>query len=147
MAVQGPIPVEFGTAFPFGAYGIKVEPIFDFDRSTKENKVQERDKERPDLLMWAVEVYDADDTVRAADRSVKVKIAAPVQPVLPERPAGWPFTPVEFEGLRIRPWIKENNGRSSLAYSYSAKGVRAPGKPAPAAEKTPVGAGAASTKN
>ena len=39
----------------------------------------------------------------ARQRTVKVKIAAQYQPVLPDAPAGLAFIPVEFEGLQATP--------------------------------------------
>src|SRR3954451_14946940 len=98
MAVQGPFKVSFGDVFPFGAF-IKggVEPVRDFDRSTRENFVQARDKESGELV-WAVEVRDADP---AAKVTFKVKLTAPVQPIMPEAPVGFPFVPVEFDGLSV----------------------------------------------
>ncbi|TDD14565.1 plasmid replication, integration and excision activator [Actinomadura sp. KC06] len=118
MAVQGPFKVTFGDVFPFGAF-IKggVEPVRDFDRSSKENFVQARDKESGELV-WAVEALDADP---AAKGTFKVKLTAPVQPVMPEAPAGFPFVPVEFDGLSVTPYVNSQNGR--LAYSLKATGM------------------------
>ncbi|WP_203596194.1 hypothetical protein [Actinomadura bangladeshensis] len=46
MAVQGPFKVAFGDVFPYGAF-VKggVEAVRDFDRSSKDNFVQARDKD------------------------------------------------------------------------------------------------------
>ena len=46
MAISGPIKVECGEVFPFGL-GIvgSVAPLADFDASTKDNRVQARDKD------------------------------------------------------------------------------------------------------
>ena len=98
MAVQGPFKVAFGDVFPYGAF-IKggVEAVRDFDRSTRENFVQARDKESGELV-WAVEVLDADPESKG---TFKVKLSAAVQPVMPEAPAGFPFVPVEFDGLNV----------------------------------------------
>ncbi|MCP9949334.1 plasmid replication, integration and excision activator [Actinomadura madurae] len=119
MAVQGPFKVSFGDVFPFGAF-IKggVEPVRDFDRSTRENFVQARDKESGELV-WAVEVLDADPESKG---TFKVKLMAPVQPVMPEAPAGFPFVPVEFDGLAVTPYVNSGTGR--LAYSLKAAAVR-----------------------
>ncbi|WUI01596.1 plasmid replication, integration and excision activator [Spirillospora sp. NBC_00431] len=119
MAVQGPFKVAFGDVFPYGAF-IKggVEPVRDFDRSSKENFVQARDKESGELV-WAVEALDADP---AAKGTFKVKLTAPVQPVMPEAPAGFPFVPVEFDGLAVTPYVNSGTGR--LAYSLKAAGMR-----------------------
>jgi hypothetical protein len=105
----------------------------DFDKSSKEHKVQARDKITGDL-MWSVALYDADPEARHADRSIKVKIAAAVQPVLPEALPGMPFRSVEFDGLMVRPYV---NGSGRLAYSFSARGIKA-AKPAPAPAKVQI---------
>ena len=45
MALQGPIPVEFGVVFPSGAYAAGAfEPVRNFDASTGEKFVQSNDK-------------------------------------------------------------------------------------------------------
>jgi hypothetical protein len=119
MAVQGPFKVAFGDVFPYGAF-VKggVEPVRDFDRSSRENFVQGRDKDTGELV-WSVEVLDADP---ASKGTFKVKLIAPVQPVLPEAPAGFPFVPVEFDGLMVTPYVNSQNNR--LAYSLKAAGMR-----------------------
>lgn len=119
MAVQGPFKVAFGDVFPFGAF-VKggVEPVRDFDRSTRENFVQARDKDSGELV-WAVEVLDADPESKG---TFKVKLAAAVQPIVPEAPAGFPFVPVEFDGLSVTPYVNSGTGR--LAYSLKAAAVR-----------------------
>lgn len=71
-----------------------------------------------------VEVIDADQTARA--RTVKVKVAAQVQPVLPNGPAGSPFVPVEFTGLTVTPYVTQ---AGKLGYSLKATGIRAPSAP------------------
>ncbi len=99
MALQGPIPVEFGLVFPAGVYAAGgFEPVRDFDASSNGRFVQSKDK-ATGLPLWTVEVIDADTTART--RTVKVKVAAQVQPVLPNAPAGVPFVPVEFTGLTV----------------------------------------------
>ncbi|URM97070.1 plasmid replication, integration and excision activator [Actinomadura madurae] len=119
MAVQDPFKVAFGDVFPFGAF-VKggVEPVRDFDRSTRENFVQARDKDTGELV-WAVEVLDADPESKG---TFKVKLTGPVQPIVPEAPAGFPFVPVEFEGLAVTPYVNSGTGR--LAYSLKAAAVR-----------------------
>jgi hypothetical protein len=121
MAVRGPFRVQFGDVFPLGAF-VKggVEAVRDFDQSTKERPVQARDKDTGEL-MWSVEVLDADPEAKG---SIKVKIIAPVQPILPEAPAGYPFVPVEFDGLTVTPYVNSQNNR--LAYSLKAAVMRSP---------------------
>jgi hypothetical protein len=59
--------------FPFGAYVVsEVEPVRDFDKSTRERPVQQRDKESG-LPVWSVSVLDADPAARKSDRTVTVK--------------------------------------------------------------------------
>ena len=90
MAVTGQIPIEFGTVFPAGAYAAGgIEMVRDFDRSSGDRVVQQADK-HSGLPLWVVEVIDAQEDAR--QRTVKVKIAAQVQPVLPPPVPGSPFT-------------------------------------------------------
>jgi len=46
-------PVRFNDVFGHGAFASSVERVDDFDKSTRENKVQARDKAANELL-WAV---------------------------------------------------------------------------------------------
>ena len=81
MALQGPIPVEFGLVFPDGVYAAGgFEPVRDFDASTNGRFVQSKDK-ASGLPLWQVEVIDADATART--RTVKMKVAAQVQLSMP----------------------------------------------------------------
>ena len=132
MAIQGPIPVEFGTMFPDGAFAAGgFEMVRDFDRSQGDRVVQQVDK-HTGLPLWVVEVIDADPEAR--QRTVKVKVAAQVQPVLPPQPPGSPFTPVEFEGMTVTPYVDSGRcqGKGKCAarqgYSLKATGVRAPSR-------------------
>ena len=132
MALQGPIPIEFGMVFPAGAYAAGgIEMVRDFDRSSGDRVVQQVDK-HTGLPLWVVEVIDADESAR--QRTVKVKVAAQVQPVLPPPPPGSPFTAVEFDGMTATPYVDsgrcQGNGRcgARVAYSFKATGVRAPSR-------------------
>ena len=112
MSLQGPIPVEFGTVFPRGAFAAGAfDPVRDFDASKDGRFVQSKDKATGPPL-WVIEVIDPDPEAR--DRTVKVKVAAPVQPVIRHRPAGLPFVPVEFTGMTVTPYV---NQAGRLAYS------------------------------
>ena len=96
--------------------------------------VQQADKVTG-LPLWVVEVINADPEAR--QRTVKVKVAAQVQPVLPPPPPGSPFTPVEFEGLTVTPYVDagrcnaKETGKcgARMAYSLKATGVRSPSRP------------------
>ena len=125
MALQGPIPVEFGVVFPSGAYAAGAfEPVRNFDASTGEKFVQSNDK-TSGIPLWVIEVIDADPAART--RAVKVKVAAHEQPGVPAGQHGSPFTPVEFTGMAVTYYV---NQAGRLAYSLKAGGVRAPGRPA-----------------
>ncbi len=121
MAVQGPIPVEFAQVFPRGLFAAGTfEPVRDFDASKAGGRfVQSKDKVSG-LPLWQVDAIDADPAAR--DKTVRVKVAATDQPVLPAPAAGLPFVPVEFAGLTVTPYVSQA-GR--LAYSLKATGVRA----------------------
>ena len=132
MALQGPIPVQFGQAFPDGVYAAgSFEMVRDFDRSTADRVVQQTDKDSG-LPLWVVEVIDAQEDAR--QRTVKVKVAAQVQPVLPPPVPGSPFTAVEFEGMTATPYVDatrcQGHDRCAArqAYSLKATGVRAPSR-------------------
>ena len=132
MALQGPIPVQFGAVFPDGAYAAgSFEMVRDYDRSTPDRAVQQADKDSG-LPLWAVEVIDAQENAR--QRTVKVKVAAQVQPVLPPPSPGSPFTAVEFDGMTATPYVDsgrcQGNGRcgARVAYSFKATGIRAPSR-------------------
>jgi hypothetical protein len=86
------------------------------------------------LPVCSVDVMDFDPDAR--ERTFKVKIAAPVQPVPPEGLDGLPVRPVVLDGVTVTPYLKEvGNGRSRIAYSLRAAGMRAPGR---AAAKAPA---------
>lgn len=119
MAVKGPFKVEFADVFPFGAGVVgDVVPVRDFDRSTPERPVQQRDKEDPRLLFWQVDVMDFDPEAR--EKVVRVKILAPHQPVPPAAVQGLPIRPVVLEGLTVTPYVKEQGTFSKVAYSLRA---------------------------
>ena len=125
VAVQGPFKVECGEVFPYGLGVVGgVTALVDFDRSTKETKVQQLDKDSG-LPVWTVDVMDFDPEAR--ERTFKVKIVAPVQPVPPEAVGGLPVRPVQLEGLTVTPYLKDlGNGRQRIAYSLRASGLMAP---------------------
>src|SRR5262245_26771825 len=134
MAINGAIPMAHDEVFPHGCYVVgEVEAVRDFERWTKEAAVQAVDKESG-VPVWRVDVIDADPQAR--DKTVRVKIAAPVQPVPPATAPGVPFRPVVLEGLTLRPWVnsdrcKPEEGRphkcgGQIAWSIWATGTAAP---------------------
>lgn len=133
MSVPSRFKISHGEVFPHGAYVVsEVEPVRDFDKSTRERPVQAVDKESG-LLVWSVSVLDADPDARKDAKTVTVKISAPHQPVPPEAMAGLPFRPVEFDDLTVTPYVDDKRNR--VAYSLRATGMHAPavgaGKPIP----------------
>jgi hypothetical protein len=129
MAIQGALPVAFGTVFPHGAFALGVEAITDF-----ETKRPQLDKDSG-LPLWAVDVIDADPEARGKAKSVKVKVAAEVCPTLPDEVPGLPFRPIEFEAMAVMPYVDDSGRRPRVAYSLRARGVKAPGgRRAPAAK-------------
>lgn len=123
MAVQGPFRVECGDLFPHGLGVVgAVSSLDDFNASTKEHRVQARDKETGEL-MWSVDVMDFDPDAR--ERTFKVKIVAPVQPVPPEQVGSLPVRPVVLQGLTVTPYIKDGP-RPRIAFSLRATGLAAP---------------------
>jgi hypothetical protein len=128
MAMPRKLPVEFGVAFPYGAYAVgEVQPLRDYDRSTKDNVVQMVDPDTG-LPVWLVEVVDGDPEAKKSTRTLAVKITAKVQPVLPEGLSGLPFTPVEFDKLTATAYIEEKGDFSNIAWSLRASDVRAPAR-------------------
>jgi hypothetical protein len=104
----------------------EVQAMRDFDRSTKDQAVQAVDRETG-LLVWVVDVVDADPEAR--ERTVRVKLVAPVQPVPPAAADGVPFRPVEFDGFTATPYVATTaSGRGRLAWSLRATAMRAPGR-------------------
>src|SRR6478735_8084832 len=139
MAVARKLQLGHDEVVPHGAYLLsEVTPVVDFDRSTRENRVQQIDPDTG-LLMWSVDVLDADPEARKKDRTVSVKILAKVQPVPPANDGTSPFTAVVFENLIATLWVDSSkcrppeDGRShrcsaQAAWSLRADSMTAPGK-------------------
>ncbi len=92
---------------------------------------------KKDIATAMAAKYNLDPDPQARTRAVKVKVAAQVQPVIPAGPPGSPFTPVEFTGLTVTPYV---NQAGRLAYSLKATGIRAPGRGRPGGEVREVAA-------
>lgn len=125
MAMQKRFGIGHGDVFPAGAFLVgAVEPVVDFERSTRENRVQAtcRDTGFP---LWSVQVLDADEEASKRERTVSVKIAAKVQPVPPAK-NGLPFVAVEFSGLTALPYVDDSGNRPRIAWSFRADGLQAP---------------------
>lgn len=123
--MQRSFEVDFGQVFPFGVYKIgEVVPVKDFDRSTKELQVQATDDSG--VPVWSIEVIDGDPEAR--QRTVKVKITAPVKPLLPDGSKDEPFTAIAFEGLSVTPYLDTNGPRPRLAMSLRATSIASPSR-------------------
>ena len=129
MALQGGhrSPVSMADVFPFGCYAMSVEQAMDYDEKSG-RRTPSKDKQTGELV-WTVTVIDRDPEAR--EKQVKVKVAGPVQPVLPgEIMPGSGLHAVDFTDLTITPYVSEGRGggRPRLAYSLRASGVYAQGK-------------------
>ncbi|MEV8635246.1 plasmid replication, integration and excision activator [Streptosporangium sp. NPDC051023] len=140
MAIQGPIAIGFDQVFPHGCYLVgEVQQVKDFDASTATRVVYAKDK-TTGLPVWQVSVVDADPDAKASQKSVTVKILTDVQPVPPPPLPGLPFTPVEFDGMSVTPYVGQDTGR--LAYSLRARAMRAPRTSAASTKQTTTSASA-----
>src|SRR5690348_14095064 len=115
--------VDFGEVFPLGAYVLGVEASMAFSADSNAPKQQERDK-GTGRLVWVVRALDANEEAARFGAEFKVKLVADHQPVPPNKIQGFPFAPVEFEGLTLTPYA---NNKGRIAYSFRATGMRAPG--------------------
>jgi hypothetical protein len=132
MSVKVEVPCE--QVFPHGALCLGVEPQVDFDKRGKGGDDQARDKVTGERV-WVVRVMDLDPDAAKPGRSteVKVKIAAPNQPVPPKsKVAGYPPA-VVFEGVTLTPYVDSSrcsgNGprcRGRLAFSIRATAMLDP---------------------
>ncbi|MFG2038130.1 hypothetical protein [Dactylosporangium sp. NPDC048998] len=129
-------PMPFDYAFPAGALFLGVDKQTDFDK-LREDDNQARDEHG--VRLWVVTVMDQDPEASKFGRTpqVKVKIAAPHQPVPPEpiQVAGMSITPVAFTDLTVTPYTdttgckgarQPHRCRARLAWSYRASGMVAP---------------------
>jgi hypothetical protein len=130
MAIRGPISVPFEVAFPAGALARgAIEAVPDYDASTKERPVQQRDK-TSGLPVWRLSLIDQDPDARRGQELVSVKFAAAVPPTLPaDVVPGTELRAVELIGLAVIPYVESKDLRGRLAYSMWATGLRAAAKP------------------
>lgn len=133
--IQGAIKIDvpFETVFSHGALCLGVDKQVDFDKRGSGDD-QARDKETGERV-WVVRVTDLDPEAAKPGRTseVKIKVAAPVQPVPPKRQHPNVPPAVVFEGVTLTPYVDSTrcNGsstrcRSRQAYSIRATSMRAP---------------------
>ena len=117
--------VEFGATFPIGVGMVGgVEKQNDFERSSKDNTVQGRDKKRG-LPVRVVEVIVFDPQART--KTYKVEVVAEAQPVPPAALADAPIRPVVLENLTVTPYIADGQ-RPKIVDSLRCTGLAAPGR-------------------
>lgn len=143
MAISKRFPIPFEVVFEFGAYLVsEVSPVVDFDRSTRENKVQQLDPDTGKPL-WQVDVVDGDPSVKRAFKTVTIKIAAKVQPVPPSNDGSSPFTPVAFEGMTALPYVeKVSEEFSRINWSLRAEEITEPRRNTTTSNGASTGTGA-----
>jgi hypothetical protein len=107
--------------------------VRNFDASTGEKFVQSHDK-ATGAPLWVIEVIDPDPQ---ADPGGQGQGRRPGPAGRPTGPPGSPFTPVEFTGMTVTPYV---NQAGRLAYSLKATGIRAPGRGRPGPETREVAA-------
>src|SRR4051794_25872819 len=139
MALQGGhrFAVSMADVFPHGVYAMSVEQAQDYDEKSG-RRTPSKDKQSGEWV-WTVTVIDRDPEAR--EKQVKVKVSAPVQPVLRgEIMPGRGLHAVDFTGLTIPPYVNEGRagGRARMAYSLRAPGLYAQGK-VPAGSATVTG--------
>lgn len=125
MSVPKWLRVSHQQVFPHRAFVVSdVTAVIDYERSTKDNKVQAADRESGHPL-WQVEVLDGDPAASKRARTITVKFANPTQPESPPNSSGMPFTPVIFEGLSILPYVDRSSEAGRIAWSFRASGMTA----------------------
>jgi hypothetical protein len=113
--------------FPHGVYAMGVEQTMDWDEKSG-RRTAARDKQADGQFVWTVTVIDRDPEAR--EKQVKVKVTAPVQPVLPgEIAQGTGLHAVDFVGITVTPYVVEGAGRRPrLGLSIRAAALVAQGK-------------------
>lgn len=125
MAVPKWLSVSHSQVFPHRAFVVSdVTAVIDYDRSTKDNKVQAADRESGHPL-WQVEVLDGDPAASKRARTLTVKFATPTPPECPPSISGIPFTPVIFGGLCILPYVDRSSDGGRIAWSFRASAMTA----------------------
>ena len=125
MAIAGPLKVDCGEVFPHGLGVVgEVTSLDDFNASTKENRVQARDKETG-LPMWRSRCWTS--TRRRGRRRSGSRSRRRCSRSRRRRLPGLPVRPVVLEGLTVTPYIKDGP-RPRIGYSLRCTGLAAPGR-------------------
>jgi hypothetical protein len=125
MSVPKWLKVSHQQVFPHRAFVVsEVTAVIDYERSTKDNKLQATDRESGQPL-WQVEVLDGDPAASKRARTLTVKFATLSQPECPPNASGMPFTPVVFEDLCVLPYVDRSSESGRIAWSFRASGMTA----------------------
>jgi hypothetical protein len=131
MSVPKWLKVSHQQVFPHRAFLVSdVTAVIDYERSTKDSKVQATDRESGQPL-WQVEVLDGDPAASKRARTLTVKFARNAQPACPPNNSEMPFTPVIFEELSVLPYVDRSAESGRIAWSYRASGMAADTSKAP----------------
>lgn len=139
------IPVPFEYVFPAGAMCLGVEPVTDFD---KRGQADEQARDDNGVRLWAVTLMDLEEQTGKFRRpqEVKVKIAAPVQPVPPaSKIPGYPPL-VALTDVTLTPYVdsqkcfgskkgEPHKCRARQAWSIRAGALVDPSEPSKSADK------------
>jgi hypothetical protein len=125
MSVPRWLHVSHQQVFPHRAFLVSdVTAVTDYERSTKDSRVQAHDRETG-VPLWQVEVLDGDPAASKRSRTVTVKFAAKTQPECPSNTSGMPFTPVIFEHLCVLAYVDRSGESGRIAWSFRASGMTA----------------------
>ncbi|WP_081286624.1 plasmid replication, integration and excision activator [Mycobacterium asiaticum] len=125
MAVPKWLSVSHAQVFPHRAFVVSdVTAVIDYERSTKDNKVQAADRESG-YPLWQVEVLDGDPAASKRTRTLTVKFATPTPPECPPNANGMPFAPVILDELCILPYVDRSSEGGRIAWSFRASGMTA----------------------
>ncbi len=126
MSVPKWLKVSHQQVFPHRAFVVSdVTPVIDYERSTKDNKVQATDRESG-LPLWQVEVLDGDPAASKRARTLTVKFATPEHSQSARRtPAGCPSHRWFSKICRVLPYVDRSTESGRIAWSFRASGMTA----------------------
>ncbi|MFI7670818.1 hypothetical protein [Nocardia sp. NPDC049526] len=118
----------FREAFPKGLFLLgDIEPVTEFNRDRNAPKIQKQeldaDGNGTGRRLWKGTVTDP-DAANAKNASYDVIFASPVQPVPAVAEIVPGMTPIELEGLEIKPKIQGSGEFKSIGWSIRATGIK-----------------------
>ena len=125
MSVPKRIKLSFGDVFPYGAYLVgDVSAVADYMAQPMNGVRPQKVDVDSGLLVWSIDVIDADPATRQRNRLTKVKLLSKVQPVPPAK-GSLPFASVDLGEITATPYVDEKTKR--LAWSLMASKLDAVG--------------------